>query len=161
MRIPFITSLLVTLFASSSANVLAQDDEYFNNAWYSCELSGRQTVWQITKYKVNVSNVFPLLNDSGTLTFSDDCIEINCENVQMHFPVKKYNRLTPTTFSVERNGEDDYFDYIEVTPNRQGGKASYKVLMALRDPDGTLQNTHIFVCKAKSATLLPPQVPEI
>lgn len=161
MRHSILTSVILILMSASSARALAQDDEYFNNAWYSCELSGRQTAWQITKYKVNVSNVFPLLEDHGTLTFSDDCIEINCENVQMHFPVKKYNRLTPTSFSVERNGEDDYFDYVEVTPNRQGGKGSYKVMIAMRDPDGTMQNTHIFVCKAKSNALFPPQVPEI
>lgn len=161
MRIITHICLPLLLLVLPSVAAMAQDEEYFNNAWYSCELSGRQTVWQITKYKVNVSNVFPLVEDRGTFTFSDDCIEINCENVQMHFPVKNYGRLNLTSFSIERNGEDDYFDYIEVMPVRQGGKGTFKIMMGLRDPDGTMQNTHIFVCKSKNGLKLPPQVPNL
>ena len=85
-------SALCVLMSSVAAS--AQDEEYYNNAWYSCELSGNQTVWRIEKFKVNISNVFPMVEDKGKLTFSDDCVEINCNNVQMHFPVKAYKRLS-------------------------------------------------------------------
>ena len=161
----------------SSVAVSAQDEEYYNNAWYSCELSGNQTVWRIEKFKVNISNVFPMVEDKGKLTFSDDCVEINCNNVQMHFPVKAYKRLSDNSFCIERDGEDDYFDYIEVIYGSRGFKDSYKVLMAMRDPDGTMQNTHIFICRALSkpvakktpmgntvvvskSGIFPPQVPD-
>ena len=175
------TSIKIALSAlcvlMSSVAVSAQDEEYYNNAWYSCELSGNQTVWRIEKFKVNISNVFPMVEVKGKLTFSDDCVEINCNNVQMHFPVKAYKRLSDNSFCIERDGEDDYFDYIEVIYGSRGFKNSYKVLMAMRDPDGTMQNTHIFICRALSkpvakktpmgntvvvskSGIFPPQVPD-
>lgn len=148
------------LLATTSAGALAQDDEYYNNSWYSCDLTSRQTIWAINKYKANISNIFPMQEDHGSVTFSDDCIEINCENMQMHFPVKQYNRLTQFSFSVERNGEDDYFNYIEVAPNRAGTKNTYKVMVAFLDPDGIMQNTHVIICRTKDGKF-PPQVPDL
>lgn len=160
MRNLFPKLLALLLLATTSVGAMAQDDEYFNNSWYSCDLTSRQTTWSITKYKVNVSNIFPMLEDHGAVIFSDDCIEINCENMQMHFPVKKYSRLSQFSFAVERNGEDDYFNYIEVAPNKTGAKNVFKVMIAFLDPDGIMQNTHIVICKAKNAKF-PPQVPDL
>lgn len=161
MRDIFRKGVLILALTLTTALARAQDEEYFSNSWYSCDLTSHQFRWQIMKYKINISSVFPLVDDSGSLTFSDDCIEINCRSVQMHFPVKKYIRLTPTSFAVEREGEDEYFDYIEVVPNSRGSKTVFKVMLAMREPDGTLQNTHIFVCRAKQGNVFPPQVPDI
>lgn len=138
--------LTFTLFCASLL-CHAQDEDYYSQAWWSCELSGNQTVWQIQKYRFGISSQFETISDKGLITFSDDCIEISCENVQMHFPVKEYKRLSIDSFCVTRNGEDDYFDYIEVVQTKLKGKVTYRFMMALLDPDGTMQNTHIFLCQ--------------
>lgn len=160
MRHLIICCALILVSALSSTRAVAQDDEYYNLSWYSCDLTGHQYSWPIISYKANISNIFPLLPDNGNITFSDDCIEINCTNVQMHFPVKKFIRLDEFSFAVERNGEDEYFDYMEVIPAKRGVKNQFKVMIALREPDGTLQNTHIFICRAPGAKF-PPQVPKL
>lgn len=152
--------MFIAVMALTSANAMAQDEEYYNLSWYTCDLTSRQTTWQIRQYKVNISNIFPLQSDQGTFIFSDDCIEINSNNFQMHFPVKQYNRLTQNTFSIERNGDDDYFNYMEVTVHRTGAKGTFKIMMGFLDPDGIMQNTHVFICKSKDGKF-PPQVPDL
>ena len=152
----------------------AQDEEYFNNAWWSCELSGHQTEWFIKSYRTGISFINGTDMASGTITFSDDCIEFNHPAIQMHFPVAAYKRISDNIFAITRNGEDDYFDYIEVI--REPGKKTYRLLLAKRDPDDTMQNTRIFICKphvytegrtaaeARAAQPkgdgIPPQVPK-
>ncbi len=148
MVFKLIRAFFVTCMLSCVSTLcLAQDEDYFSQAWWSCELSGNQTVWQIQKYRFGISSQFDTVSDKGLITFSDDCIEISCENVQMHFPVKEYKRLSIDSFCVTRNGEDDYFDYIEVVQTKLKGKVTYRFMMAMLDPDGTMQNTHIFVCQ--------------
>ncbi len=96
----------------------------------------------------------------------------------MHFPVLAYKRISEDIFSVSRNGEDDYFDYIEVVRvgQKRGPGATYRLMIAKLDPDNTMQNTRIFTCvpqrlqqgrdikealgaKPKSDGI-PPQVPK-
>ncbi|MCI5776991.1 MAG: hypothetical protein MR215_05120 [Bacteroidales bacterium] len=173
MKIKNILATLSLLLVSLAAS--AQDEEYFNNSWWNCELSGRQTVWNIKSYRSGLSFINTTERASGQITFSDDCIEFNYPEFQMHFPVDAYKRISDGMFCVTRNGEDDYFDYIEVI--RQGQKAgcSYRLMIAKLDPDGTMQNTRIFTCvpqrlmKGKNLKEalddksqgfgLPPQVP--
>lgn len=141
----------LSLAAANVGTASAQDEEYFNQAWWSCELTGNQTVWNIVRYKEGMSWFNESMSDRGTITFSDDCIEINCRNVMMHFPVAKYSKISDKIFSVTRLGEDDYFDYIEVVEgDGQRDKGTYRFMMAKLDEDGTMQNTHIFICKPKS-----------
>lgn len=166
-------NLLTLLCLSLGLSAHAQDEDYFNSTWYTCDLSGRETSWLIENYKENFLALTPLVGENGKITFSDGCIEINCSRVQMHFPVKSYKRLTDTSFCVEREGEDDYFNYIEVLGSVGSIKNSFKVLLSWRDPDGNLQNTHVFICRAKSAPAVagtkrstaniafPPQVPKL
>lgn len=169
---------LLLLGLSTISTAKAQDDQYFNDSWWSCELSGTETVWQVLKYKENIRSEFPTLDSSGFITFSDDCIEIKIYQLEMHFPVGSYKRLTDNTFCVERNGEDDYFDYIEVIMGYGAKKNLCKMLMGFRDPDGTMQNVRVFVCKpvikpvtkksasggtvtVRSSDGIPPQVPKL
>lgn len=65
----------------------------------------------------------------------------------MHFPVAKYNRISEDAFSVTRNGEDDYFDYIECVKGRGNEKGAFRFMIAMLDPDSTMQNTHLFICQ--------------
>ena len=173
-KFSILRSLLVVLCLSLGLSAYAQDEDYFNSTWYSCDLSGTQTSWLVEKYKENFLANTPLVGERGQLIFSDECIEINCESVQMHFPVKKYKRLTETSFCVERNGDDDYFNYMEVLGTVGRVKNSFKVLLAWQDPDGNLQNTHVFICRAKTTPTVsggkkqgstdiafPPQVPKL
>ena len=171
-----IIALMALAFAPLIA--VAQDSEYFNNAWWSCDLTDNQTVWHIKNYRSGISFINPTERASGTITFSDDCIEFNYPEFQMHFPVLAYKRVSEDIFSVSRNGEDDYFDYIEVVRvgQKRGPGATYRLMIAKLDPDNTTQNTRIFTCvpqrlqqgrdikealdaKPKSDGI-PPQVPK-
>lgn len=170
--------LYTLILALSPFLAVAQDSEYFNNAWWSCELSGNQTVWHVKNFRSGISFLNNTVHASGTITFSDDCIEFNYPEFQMHFPVLAYKRVSDDIFSVTRNGEDDYFDYIEVVRigSKRGPGATYRLMIAMRDPDGTMQNTHIFTCVPQRLQIgrdvkeameakptsdgIPPQVPK-
>ncbi len=138
-------------FLGVTAEVVAQDEEYYNYSWYQCELGANQTEWTIKSYKEGMSWINVKQSMVGRLTFSDDCVEIYVNyGPQMHFPVKEYKRISEDIFCITRNGEDDYFDYIEVIRCRGREQGLYRVLLAMQDPDGTLQNTKVFICKPKS-----------
>ena len=160
MKAKHILACAMAVIAMSTANVTtasAQDEDYFNQAWWSCELTGNQTVWNIIKYKEGMSWFNQDKEERGTITFSDDCIEINCYSVMMHFPVGKYKKITDRIFSVTRQGEDDYFDYIEVIQGEGGReKGTFRFLLAKQEEDGTMQNTHIFVCKPAAGSKSNP-----
>lgn len=164
--------LLLTLAPSLAA---AQDEEYFNNSWWNCELSGNQTVWIVKSYRAGISFINETVHATGEITFSDDCIEFNYPDFQMHFPVGQYKRISDSIFCITRNGEDDYFDYIEVVRGGQKYNSPYRLMVAKLDPDGTMQNTRTFTCvprrlkegrnpgEAMNQSIkdygLPPQVP--
>lgn len=163
------------LAATCATGAAAQDEEYFNNSWWNCELSGRQTVWHIKSYRSGISFINETAKASGDITFSDDCIEINYPGFQMHFPVGSYTRISDDIFSVSRNGDDDYFDYIEVIRSGRGSRTTFRFMIAKREGDDTMQNTRIFTCRPQilqsgrdlrsametkaSTDGIPPQVP--
>lgn len=123
----------------------AQSDDYFDDSWWNCELSGTETKWVIKQYKESMSWTSPLVYETGHIIFSETCIEISCNAFQMHFPVGQYKRISENIFCVTRGDEDEYFDYIECV--RGGGQQGYRFMMSKQDPDGTMQNTRLFVCK--------------
>ena len=137
----------MAFFCAFSADAFAQDEEYYNYAWWSCDLTGHQTKWHILRFKEGLSWLNNLKHDGGDIIFSDDCIEISCNSVQMHFPVAQYKKISDRIFCVTRNGEDDFFDYIEVVEGEGVEKGTYRFMMAKLDPDGTMQNTKLFICQ--------------
>ena len=143
----FCSLLMLGVFTLCPLVALAQDEEYYNNAWWNCELTGNQTKWVIKQYREGFSFVTKMVPDNGHIIFSDDCIEIKSNNMYMHFPVAKYNRISEDAFSVTRNGEDDYFDYIECVKGRGNEKGAFRFMIAMLDPDSTMQNTHLFICQ--------------
>lgn len=148
---PMVMKRVLSLIAAASAffavTAEAQDEQYYMNSWYNCEMGGNQTVWTIKKYKEGISWMNPMVAERGKITFSDGCIEIDCNKMQMHFPVSEYKRVSDKVFAVTRQGEDDYFDYIEVVEGEGREKGQYRFMLALLGPDDVLMNTHVFICE--------------
>lgn len=170
---------IIALIALAFAPLLAvaQDSEYFNNAWWSCDLTDNQTVWHIKNYRSGISFINPTERASGTITFSDDCIEFNYPEFQMHFPVLAYKRVSEDIFSVAKwRGRLFRLHRGGARRAETWSGATYRLMIAKLDPDNTMQNTRIFTCvpqrlqqgrdikealdaKPKSDGI-PPQVPK-
>ena len=164
-------SIIALLFCLSGLNCsLAQDFDYYYDSYYNCQPSGTETVWNIKAYRDGSSSSDINSFQNGTLTFSDDCIEFKftltidgeSQPVTYHFPVKNYKRLSPNSFCVFRQGEDSFFDYIEVEPDGSSSTGRYRVILALNMQDeGILLFSKIFFCRPKSvggkSVGLPPQ----
>ncbi len=143
------TILVVVIGLVSVAPASAQDEDYFMSSWYNCDLGGNQTTWSIRRYKEGVSWINKMVSTDGYIIFSDGCVEIYCNEMQMHFPAQEYKRIGDKHFCITRAGEDDYFDYIEVVQDDVRDKGMYRFMLAKLDPDGSMQNTHIFICRPK------------
>lgn len=135
---------IVLLLSVGTINTSAQ--------WYEewvvpCEHSGSQDLWTIIRYREGLSSWEKPVPDNGTVRWSDSCIEIMCNHLELYFDVKKYIKESANSFKVFREQYDETFDYMEVRKSFGADKSLYTILMGKLDDDGNIQNAVQITCR--------------
>ncbi len=134
--------LLLMLLCSVGANA-----QWYDEWVVPCEHSGNQDLWTVVRYREGLSSWEKSRPDNGTVRWSDSCVEIMCNNLELYFDVSSYVKDSQTSFKVYRAKEDDTFDYIEVRKSFGADKSLYIMIVGKLDEDGNIQNAVQITCR--------------
>lgn len=112
-----------------------------------CEHKGSQDLWQVIRYREGLSSWEKPVSDNGTIRWSDSCVEIMCNHMELYFDVKKYVKESQTSFKVFRESYDETFDYMEVRKAFGPDKNVYMIIMGKLDDNGNIQGAVQITCR--------------